>query len=213
MKKIFFLLFIVSLLVVNAKAQVTIGSQDAPTPGAVLELKSPLNNLGFLPPRVTLTRPSSPSPLTAHVEGMVVFNTRVSETDTLQAGLYYDSGKRWILLSTASSFTQSWFYMPSIVFDTSSTGIQLKKNLYQAFQEQFNTSNPGDLVINSTGAPEKVLANIPARGDLYYYVTAYDPNVFANISIDANGVMTYDIINQASDATFINIVFVEKPAK
>jgi len=208
MKKNLYLLFFVSVFVINAKAQVTIGSQDAPTPGAVLELKS--TKLGFLPPRVTLTRLSDPSPLPNHVEGMVVYNTKVSASDTLQAGLYYNSGKRWVLLSMAPSFTQSWFYMPSIPIDV----VAPKEiDLYQEFETQLNTA--GGLVTGSDGAPTPVLADIPGRNNLYYYVTAYDNTVFENIKISADGKMTYGIKSGAiaSDGTYINIVFVEKPVK
>jgi len=206
MKKIFFLLFIVSLLAINAKAQVTIGSQDAPTPGAVLELKS--SNLGFLPPRVTLTRPSLAAPLVAHVKGMVVYNLAI--TDSLREGLYYDTGSRWVCLSADPYSTKTWFYMPSIVFDTSTLG-DFSVDLYQEFRDQFNSD--AGLVKGSIGAPAKVLETIPTATDLYYYVTDYDPNVFEITEINNRGVMKYKIKNQASDATFINIVFVEKPAK
>ena len=61
----------------------------------------------------------------------------------------------------------------------------------------------------STGAP----AAIPtyASTDLYYYVTYFDPTVFDNVSIDASGVMTYDIIGQPADYnSLINVVFVVK---
>ena len=209
MKKNLYLLFFVSVFVINAKAQVTIGSQDAPTPGAVLELKS--TTLGFLPPRVTLTRPSNPSPLKAHVEGMVVYNTNVSPNDTLQAGLYYNSGKRWVLLSMAPSFPQNWFYMPSIPIDVTA-GKTI--DLYQEFKKQLNPdgSTPGSLVIGSAKAPTQVLKEIPGQNDLYYYVTAYDNTVFKNISITEDGKMTYEVTGAiATDGTFINIVFVEKP--
>ena len=207
MKKNLYLLFFVSVFVINAKAQVTIGSQDAPTPGAVLELKS--TKLGFLPPRVTLTRLSDPSPLPNHVEGMVVYNTKVSASDTLQAGLYYNSGKRWVLLSMAPSFTQSWFYMPSIPINVV-TPIAI--DLYGEFKNQLNTA--GGLVIGSAGAPTQALADIPGKNDLYYYVTAYDKSVFKDIEISADGQMTYKLTGAiATDSTFINIVFVEKPVK
>jgi len=205
MKKIFFLLFIVSLFAINVKAQVTIGSQDAPTAGAVLELKS--DNLGFLPTRIPLVSPGNPRPLstTTHVQGMVVYNTTVS--DSLKAGLYYNTGAKWVSLSTEPYTKEKWFYMPSIAFDTSTNGTYFKE-LYAEFVKQLSTT--GGLVVPSVGAPTKVLATVPKATDLNYYVTAYDNKVFSDISIDANGRMQYDIIGIASDSTFLNIVFVEK---
>ena len=212
MNKIYLLLIFVSVFAINAKSQVTIGSQDAPTPGAALELKS--TNLGFLPTRVALTDLEQLTPLTgvkADCEGMVVYNTTDNATSGLFPGLYYFDGTRWVRL-TFEPFPplEKWFYMPSIVFNTETSGTGFVKDLYNAYKTQLNTA--GDLVVPSSGAgtPTKVLASIPAATDLYYYVTGYDENVFDNISINASGVMTYDIIDQASDSTYLNIVFVQK---
>ena len=201
MKKFFYLLFFALIFSVSARAQVTIGSQDAPEQGAVLELKS--SSLGFLPPRVTLSNPSSPNPLPAHVQGMVVFNTVVA--DSLQAGLYYNTGNKWIHLAANLSSLESWFYMPSIVFDVSEVKNGETKDLYAEYQKQFATPT-----IKSAGAPAPVSSVLPKATDLYYYVTACDTNVFDVISITAAGLMTYDVKAAASDSTYINIVFVEK---
>jgi len=204
MKKILYLVFFAFAFAMGAHAQVTIGSLEAPQRGAVLELKS--DTLGFLPPRVELEQPSSSLPVPVHVEGMVVFNTIA--TDSLSQGLYYNTGTRWIRLATTPYYIERWFYMPSIPFDVSAKGTGLTKDLYQECKNQLNSSSAP--VKSSTGAPAQVLATMPAKTDLYYYVTDYDPAVFDNISIDANGLMTYDVIGQATDATLINIVFVEK---
>jgi len=202
MKKIFSLLIFVSIFAINAEAQVTIGSLDAPAKGAVLELKS--DTLGFLPPRVALKQLDLPDPLPVHQQGMVVFNTNL--TDSLQVGFYYNSGMRWIHLSS-TPFKENWFYMPSIYFDTSTNGT-FDKDLYLNFKNQLNTS--GGLVVSSDNVLTKVLATIPAATELCYFVTAYDDKVFSDISITSDGKMTYKIIGQASDSTFLNIVFVHK---
>ena len=208
MKKILFLSFFVFILAIETNAQVTIGSTDAPTKGAVLELKS--DTLGFLPPRVNLVSLTAPKPLPAPVEGMVVYNLTVSAKDTLQAGLYYNTGKRWVRLSVTPSFSRNWFYMPSIVFDTSNpSDTELQVDLYQKFKEQLNDGSNTNMGV-SDGAPAPVLSTIPGPEDLYYYVTAYDSSVFDIISISKTGVMTYKVTDNATDETFINIVFVEK---
>ena len=207
MKKIVSIMIVAlfSLFVSHSYAQVTIGSQDAPAAGAVLELKS--DNLGFLPTRIALVSPGNPRPLstTTHVQGMVVYNTTVS--DSLKTGLYYNTGSKWVSLSAEPFTKEKWFYMPAISFDTSTNGTY-SKELYNEFVKQLSTS--GGLVVPSAGAPAKVLATVPKASDLNYYVTAYDDKVFRNISIDANGRMQYEIIGIASDSTFLNIVFVEK---
>ena len=210
MKKIFLLMSIFALLsTLTIKAQVTIGILDTPAKGALLDLKTNANgksNLGFLPPRVELIQPSKPDPLPEHVQGMVVYN--LSSTDSLKVGFYYNSGTRWVHLSADTFTGENWFYMPSIPINvTTPTPV----DLYQKYVDQLNTA--GGLVIKSAGAaPPKVLAAVPGRTDLYYYVTAYDPDVFDSIIISATGVMTYNIKPgaAATDATFLNIVFVEK---
>ena len=48
------------------------------------------------------------------------------------------------------------------------------------------------------------------RTDLYYYITNYDTNVLENVSIDNNGVMTYDIKAESDYDSFMTVVFVLK---
>jgi hypothetical protein len=95
--------------------------------------------------------------------------------------------------------------MPSISFDTSVDAANQTKDLYQIYKDQFTA--PG--LIASTGAPADV-PYIPARTDLYYYITYFDSGVFTNVSIDADGIMKYDVTAQATDCSYINIVFVLK---
>jgi len=201
MKKNLYLLFLAFIfeLGVNVNAQVTIGSQEAPVEGAILELRS--DKLGFLPPRVVLSELSNPEPLPNHVEGMVVYNTKNDPSKDLQTGLYYNDGSRWIRFSTLPSSLDDWFYMPSIVFDVSETG-KFTKNLYDEYTKQF-----GNPKARSGKSPDFIL---PKASDLNYYILDYDSAVFNNVSVDETGKMAYEIINAASDATYINIVFVKK---
>jgi hypothetical protein len=205
MKKSLYFLVIVSLFAVTAKAQVTIGMQKSPERGAVLELKS--DTLGFLPPRVDLVSTTLPKPLPVHVKGMVVYNLNTANNDSLPAGLYVNTGVRWIYLSETNSPVHNWFYMPSIVFDTSTNGT-FSRNLYQECKAQLNAASGTNLVVGSVAT--KPLTVIPDSTQLNYFVTRYDSNVFSNIAITPGGTMTYTIKNQASDSTLINIVFVEK---
>lgn len=104
------------------------------------------------------------------------------------------------------------FYPPSIAIDASTISANTAApgdesvDLYQQYIDQFTLANAATSQ-SSTGAP----AAIPtyAANELYYYVTYFDPTVFANVAIDANGVMTYDIIGTPADYnTLINVVFV-----
>ncbi|MBW8243824.1 hypothetical protein K1F50_13535 [Muricauda oceani] len=96
------------------------------------------------------------------------------------------------------------FYPPSIAIDASSNGTGRTLNLYSQYVAQY-----GSPAVASAGAP----AAIPTYGptELYYYITYADPTVFDNMVIDANGVLTYDIIGQPADYNaLINVVFVVK---
>ncbi|MBR9855581.1 MAG: hypothetical protein GYB37_13560, partial [Algicola sp.] len=96
------------------------------------------------------------------------------------------------------------FYPPSIAIDASTNGTGRTVNLYAQYVAQYGTPT-----VASAGAP----AAVPTYGttELYYYVTYADPTVFNNMSIDANGVLTYDIIGQPADYNaLINVVFVVK---
>lgn len=76
----------------SLSAQVKIGQNPTTiNPNAVLEMES--NNKGLLLPRLALTSPSSPAPLTAFVSGMLVYNT--ATTDSISPGLYYSDSARW----------------------------------------------------------------------------------------------------------------------
>ena len=153
---------------------------------------------GLRTPQLTPEERNTISAIDANMaKGQVVYNT---DSNCLE---FWD-GSRW------RNFCEStgWFYMPSVVFDVSTQGSGFTMDLYQEYKKQLNTA--GGLVVGSTSAPGKALDTVPEAADLYYYVTAYDDTVFDGITISDSGVMTYDIIGVATDATFINIVFVEK---
>ncbi|MGS2741923.1 hypothetical protein ACVBDY_21995, partial [Sinomicrobium sp. M5D2P17] len=96
-----------------------------------------------------------------------------------------------------------FFYMPSIIFDTSTPANRLTRNLHQEYIDQFGTP-----VVSSAGAATPI-PTLEAN-EVEYYITYYDTDVFANLSIDANGVLTYDVIGNATPTSFMNIVFVVK---
>ena len=100
MKKMF--LGMLALLVwgvASVHAQVTIGSEAPPTPGAVLDLQSG-GSQGLLMPQVALTSASAWAPLAGNdVDGMTVFNLSDKNVNGLRGkGLYIWLNKRWNLL-------------------------------------------------------------------------------------------------------------------
>lgn len=199
-------LVLMSTLSVIAYAQVGVNT-NAPQTTFDIQ-KSPTASVadGFLTPRLSGDELKlKDARYGAEQNSAVVYVTTPSATTTPKtsnvttAGFYYynNSISKWVGLTMPK-----FFYMPSISFDTTVMGTQ-QKDLYLLYYNQF--TNPP---IKSTGS----LGKVPVLGmtDLEYYITYYDTNVFRNITIDGNGLMRYEVINNASDSSFINIVFVVK---
>ncbi|GHV52640.1 hypothetical protein FACS1894181_15890 [Bacteroidia bacterium] len=96
MKRFFLILFaLVSLSALSVKAQVTIGADRPPHPGAVLELESN-GRKGLLLSNVTLTKADNWSLGGSEVDGMMVYNESGSTTDGLKGkGIYVWTGHKW----------------------------------------------------------------------------------------------------------------------
>ncbi|WP_205601697.1 hypothetical protein, partial [Sphingobacterium sp. xlx-130] len=106
--KYFGLAIILTLMVSVSTAQQklsdgTDGGGIAVNADAILDLAS--KNKGLLHTRVALESSSSERPLTAHVAGMMVYNT--AKRNDVVPGIYYNNGVRWVLASagTATSIT------------------------------------------------------------------------------------------------------------
>jgi hypothetical protein len=99
------------------------------------------------------------------------------------------------------------FYPPSIAVDVTTTGTGRTINLHDEYLLQYGSP----MVRSDVGGAEEAPAAIPTYGptELYYYVTYFDTTVFANVSVAANGLMTYNVIATPTDYnTLINVVFV-----
>ena len=181
---------------------------NSSSPKATLDLNRSVINSpeGLLTVRMTGTELASRDNLyTADQTSTVVYVTAVPGTATSKTsnvttpGFYYynHSILKWVGLTIPK-----FFYMPSILFDTTTLGAK-NKDLYQLYYNQFTAPQ-----VSSTGASGKI--PVLGRNDLEYYITYYDTNVFTNVTIDTNGVMNYTVSNNATDASFMNIVFVVK---
>src|SRR5690606_13336687 len=110
-------------------------------PNAALEIES--SNKGLLLPRLALTSTDSFAPLTAHVQGMTVYNTaeKGSGETAVTPGYYYNDGTQWVRIATgADTKTHPWFIENSI------TEASLNdQNIYQKGDigiGDFSTSSP-----------------------------------------------------------------------
>ncbi|KAA6301444.1 MAG: hypothetical protein EZS26_002431 [Candidatus Ordinivivax streblomastigis] len=93
----------------NMTAQVNIGSTNDPHSGAVLDLSQTEEELGLLFPNVKLSDlkafqlvdsdANDFAQLKTKAVGMLVYNTRVSEADSIEEGLYVWNGAQWDAVS------------------------------------------------------------------------------------------------------------------
>lgn len=187
-------------------AQTGIGTPN-PDPSAQLDVNA--TDKGVLIPRVELTETTDNSPVGNDVaSSLLVFNE--ADQNDVTPGYYYWFDNKWQRLipegeSTGAPAMPKFFYMPAVLFDTSSEAQGETLDLYAEYMDQFTGSG----LINSDGAPNEI-PHIPQADDLYYYITSYDEDVIDNISIDDHGVMTYDVVGNARTSSFVNIVFVVK---
>lgn len=147
----------------------------------------------------------------ANQNGTLVYVTAVSAVTTPKtinvktSGFYYydNSISKWVGLVKDNNFPK-FFYMPSVLIDTKTLGPKTL-DLYAIYYAQFNSP-----LVSSVGPTGKI-PTLP-KDQLEYYVTYFDVALIdkKTISIDASGLMTYTVIGNASDASFMNIVFVVK---
>lgn len=171
-------------------SQIGIGTPN-PDMSSVLDVTG--INKGMLIPRI-----SDLSTITNPANGLLVYDLH---RQALSQNVGMPASPNWIPIS---GNIVKFFYMPSISIDTSAMGTGKTKNLFQLYQNQFSAPK-----VSSTGAP----AGIPFftnAADLYYYVTDFDNTVLSNVSIDVNGILSYDVIGLATACSFVNIVFVIK---
>ena len=192
-KVIYFLLFTSTTTLLNA--QVGINTEN-PDQSSVLDVAG--DSKGVLIPRV-----SEVNLITSPAKGLLVYDTK---KECLSQNIGDASEPNWVCLSAN---VVKFFYMPSIVIDTSVTQTT-EKNLYELYKKQFSEPKVRSFVNGNEGELAPSIPYFVKPDDLYYYVTAYDENVFQNITIDSQGIMTYDVNVGATNSSYMNIVFVVK---
>ena len=97
-----------------------------------------------------------------------------------------------------------WFYPPAVIIDASSLDTAATLDLYADYADQMSTP-----MVSSDGASGFV--PFYQRDELEFHITFFDDTTLSNISINSDGVMTYDIISIPFDNyTIINVIFVIK---
>ncbi len=179
--------------IATLQAQVGINT-STPNASAAMDIVS--TEKGILLPRMTTVQKSA---IVAPAEGLLVYDTTLR---CIAQNAGSTASPAWVCLSQRDA-QNGFFYMPTIAVDASTVVTGRSIDLYNEYLTQFTapTRNPS--------AP----VNIPYftnRTDLYYYITNYDTDVMGNVSINDNGVMTYDIKVESDYDSFLTVVFVLK---
>jgi len=97
--------FIILIASLGSQAQVKYGNNATTiNPNSLLELES--TNKGLLLSRLALAQTTLPAPLSAHVQGMTVYN--IATVNDVVPGIYFNDGTKWVSL-TASSVTGNYW--------------------------------------------------------------------------------------------------------
>ncbi|MBB6681054.1 hypothetical protein H4O20_06325 [Aequorivita sp. 609] len=150
---IFGLIFLFVLFYQNTIAQVGVGTTN-PNTNAVLEVhSSPGAEGGLLLPSVALSSTDSFLPLSAHVAGMLVYNTVTagSAPNIVTPGYYFNNGVNWVRIADASVPNDDWTL-------TGNNGLNATNNFIgtlDATNLRFRTSNTEAFEISSGNATNR----------------------------------------------------------
>ena len=222
---LFLLLF---FLGISVNAQVTIGSDNPPLDGILLDLKeqAPDNEnvtakKGLLIPRVTLVAKKSLDPLVLNVtsptekekyRGTIVYNVKEITGDatnrSLSKGLYMWNGEEWTMVGKTGN--PNFFYMPSFNLPLGAVGSTQTINLYNEYVRQFKYDNVKNPYFKN-GQGLVAVPGIYASSDLYYIVLDYTPGIISDLQMDASGNLSYKTVNNTIPPNaYINIICVVK---
>jgi len=175
---------IVTLIVVTAnigslKAQVTIGSNDAPNKDAVLDLISN-DTKGLLLPRVALTSTTVAAPVgTTFTPGMAVYNTNTAGDVT--PGYYFSDDYHWVRLADAATYVEPWNVAKTTNKATSNT-----QDIYQTGKVGINTSLPGStLTVKGSFAGQYRTISASTTIDSTDFYVAYNSATAGTITLPA----------------------------
>ncbi|HLN72870.1 MAG TPA: hypothetical protein VK205_06225 [Prolixibacteraceae bacterium] len=128
-KNLFVMLFLLMFSEIGFAQGVAVNPTNEPA-NASAGLDINFSDKGFLISRVALTAVSNSAPLSAHVAGMIVYNT-VTTADVTE-GLYYNDGTKWVPIRIPSGLStgdmQYWNGTTWILIPVGQPGQKLKLN-------------------------------------------------------------------------------------
>jgi hypothetical protein len=209
----FYLILVATLAIGSAmQAQVKIGNNPtAVNRDAVLELES--TNQGLLLPRVALTSTSVATPLSAHVAGMVVYNT--ATTGNVTPGFYYNNGTQWISTTAGAVATalttadvpdttdKRYQSDDQFLFNDATSSIQTQLDGKQAKLVTGNASQyiKGDLTLGTLDKIAIGLSNVDNTSDANKPISTAQQTAL-NLKADQTALVATNV-NVATNATNI----------
>lgn len=176
----------------------------------MLEVNAEDQKGGVLFPHIALTSFTDLAPIITSAtsadkdehKGLIVYNTTLVNGFT--RGLYVWDGASWSILDG------DFFYLPPFNLPLAGTPTSKTYNLYNEYAKQFRKSgNPLFVSNNST------LTEIPGLYNAQkftYVVTWYDKKLIDVISIDDNGILSYNVKETVpADTSFMTVVMIPKP--
>jgi len=139
-----FILILFFLISTISYSQVGIGTTN-PNSNALLDVDSSIYTGGILLPRLGLISTASFAPLSAHVAGMIVYNT--ATVGDVTPGFYYNNGTLWVRIGGGTA-TDKWDLTgnagitPSINFvgTTDNNALRFRTNNYDRFEISTGTT-------------------------------------------------------------------------
>lgn len=188
----YIIIVLLVLFTVPSYAQIGINT-ETPDVSAVLDITS--TSKGVLLPSMSTVQKNG---ITSPAHSLLVYDTSLK---CISQNLGTAAIPSWTCLTL---YDKQFFYMPSINIETDVLNTTQTKDLFGQYETEFATP----VVKNPSGSA----TNIPryGAGDLFYYVTYYDPSVIQIEGISDNGVMTYRIVKEADFDAYMNVVFVVK---
>ncbi|MFT3751683.1 MAG: hypothetical protein QM800_02015 [Paludibacter sp.] len=194
------ILLIVSIPVFAQNVGISPAGASAPNPVAGLDVK--FGDKGFLISRVELQTTADPAPVTAHIAGMLVYNTATAGDVT--PGFYYNDGTKWISgfpKANAAGDIQYWNGTAWVIIPigqqgqllqlSPTTGLPVWANntlqaivVTKAATSILSTSAAsGGTVLNDGGSP------VSAYG--VCWSTSANPTIAGNKTTDGSGIGNY----------------------
>ncbi|MCW3162415.1 tail fiber domain-containing protein [Chryseobacterium oryctis] len=196
MKKFTTLLGLILYGVYSAQSGSVGINTPAPNSDAVLDVVS--TNKGFLTPRMALTSTTSPSPLSAHVAGMIVYNT--ATVNDVQPALYYNDGTKWVLSKGGAATATT-----TNVLSTSGNTITSTVNGIASTAPAINTNT---LSLSGTNLTSSVNGVSSSSLDLKPVVTAATTHTLST----SGNTLTSNVNGIAPTASIITSNALTKPA-